>query len=120
MAARHCKQYIEVEKMIDLFFVYKSFLVAAQVVLNLTSVITLVCNRKPYSQHNYKAGLFSTLWAGATLSYTAHTIVNWHIAISNAWWLPILASAISAGLAVYSGGNIYKVGRLCRRLCGGR
>lgn len=104
--------------MIDLIIIYKSFVVAAQVVLNLIAVAVLIYNRKCYGHHNYKAGLSSSLWAGAALGYAAHSIVNWPTAISNAWLLPLALSGLSAGLAIYSGGNIFKVGRLCRRICG--
>lgn len=105
--------------MIDLVVIFNAFLLAAQVVLSFAATFALLFSRRKHVKHNYFAGLVSALWAGGMMAYGVGSIINWPQALDGASIFEVALCGLSAGLAIYSGGSIFKIGRLCRRLCGG-
>lgn len=104
--------------MSDLHLILNSILFAAQVGLSFTAAFVLMLSRHKHTKHSYLAGITCSLWAGAMLSYGTWSVLMWPVAIDSASLFDVVVCGVSAGLAIYSGGSIFKVIRLCRRLCG--
>lgn len=104
--------------MTDLVTIFNSFLVASQVVLSFSAAFVLLFSRRHHKQHSYLAGFVSSLWAGGMMAYAVGSIVYWPKALDSASIIEVGMCGLSAGLAFYSGGSIFKVARLCRRMCG--
>lgn len=89
-------------------------LLAFQIILCLIAAFAVICKR--HVNHNYFAGFVAWMWAGSMLSLAVGGIVAWPQALAGASLIKTLLCGISAGLAVYSGGNIFKVYRLLKYL----
>ena len=89
-------------------------MLAAQIALCLIAVYAIISAR--HKKHNYFAGFISSVWAGAMLATAVHGLVLWPQAVEGINLIKTLACGASAGLAWYSGGSIFKVWRLFKRV----
>ena len=103
--------------MIELLFYGKVALVSAQVVACFVGAVAIMAAR--HVEHNYFAGVVGWLWAGGMMAVGMGTLSSWPDALATASLIEAAVCGASAGLAIYSGGSIFKVCRLCRRLCAG-
>ncbi len=90
------------------------FLLAAQIILCLVAVFAIL--RAKHKTHNYFAGFVAWLWAGSFMFVAVGGIVAWPQALSGITLLETIACGASAGLAIWSGGNIFKVWRLVQSI----
>lgn len=103
--------------MMTLHDIFNAFLLATQVILSFSAAFLLLTARQKRKHHSYIAGFISSLWAGGMLSYGVWSVVMWPLALDSTSIREIVFCGLSFGLAWYSGGSIFKVIRLCRRLC---
>lgn len=97
-----------------MIFALSYFLASLQVVLCFVSVIAIM---KPvHKRHNYKAGLVSWIWASGMLAIGIQSLIDWPQVIEWTVMIEVFTYGVSAGLAVWSGGNIFKVGRLAIKI----
>lgn len=89
-------------------------MLASQILICLAGVYAILSTR--HTKHSYFAGLVAWLWAGSMLSVAIGGIVAWPQALSGITLLETIACGASAGLAIWSGGNIFKVWRLVQSI----
>lgn len=99
--------------MIELILMGRMALVTTEIILCFATAI-IILNSK-WTHHNYFAGFISFLWAGSMLALGAYNLTTWPESLLTIGFLEVFISGISASLAIYSKGSVYKVGRLLRR-----
>lgn len=89
-------------------------MLASQIIVCLAGVYAILSTK--HSAHSYFAGLVAWLWAGSMLSVAIGGIVAWPQALSGITLLKTVGCGALSGLAIYSGGNIFKVWRLVQSI----
>lgn len=89
-------------------------MLASQISMCLAGVAVIVTTK--HARHNYFAGLVASVWAGFLLATAVAGIVSWPEQLQGVTMLDVWLCAWLSGLAIWSGGNIFKVWRLVQSI----
>lgn len=89
--------------------IYKAMILLQIILCFISAVILIAAHHK---NHSYLAGFIASCWAGAMLAIAVSGMYAWPNAVQGACLAKTIACGVSAGLAVWSGGSVFRVLRL--------